>query len=163
MAAALVLAAALFLAAALQPTLFAHLHLTIRGVPPNLVVLLITSIGLTRGVAAGTAAGLFGGLLCASLYGERFAGILVGHMAVGYLAGKLRGRVFADRPLVVVLAAVVAVGLSETVILVFHPPGHFLSWLASTAIAVAYSGLLAPVTHGFVRVVQLRFPPPLAD
>jgi rod shape-determining protein MreD len=162
MAATLIFGAALFLAAALQTALFRHLQLP--GGVPDLVVVLIVSIGLTRGAPAGVGAGLFGGFLrAAALEGTPFGGLLVSHMLVGYLAGKLRGRVFADRLVVVVLVAAVAVAFSELVQFVFRPPPDVLSWMARTAVAIAYSVIVAPLVHAFVRLVNLRFPSPLGE
>lgn len=161
MAPAAIFGLAMVVAVALQTSLLPELW----GARPALVVVLINSVGLMRGPSAGVGAGFFGGALVASLAtrGEPFGGILTAHMLVGFLAGKLRGGVFAERSVIALVAAGVAVVLAQVVILLFAPPASLGSWLVEVAIQAPYSAVVAVPVHLFVRFVHQRFPAELAE
>ncbi|MFQ6131846.1 MAG: rod shape-determining protein MreD [Armatimonadota bacterium] len=160
---AIILGLAIVVAVALQTSLLPALD--IRGVSPALVVLLTNSIGLVRGSKAGVGAGFVAGLLVASVEGSGapFGGIMTAHMLVGFLAGKLRGGVFAERSVIAVVAAGAAVILAKLVIMAFAPPPALGGWLLEVAIAVPYSAALAVPVHLFVRLVDYRFPQEAAE
>jgi len=155
---AVIFGLAIVLAAAVQTSWPPELAL--RGVSPELVVVLVNSVGLVRGPKAGVAAGLLGGLLVASLAGSGapFGGILAAYMLVGFLAGKLRGGVFAERLVIALTAAGVAVILARLVIMAVAPPPRLGRWFVELALQAPYSAVLAVPVHLLVRFVHQRFP-----
>ncbi len=125
---------------------------------PDLVLVLVACIGITRGPVAGYAAGLLGGLLAATTNQGPFGTILVSHMAVGFLAGHAKGRVFVDHILAAPIVAALATLLAAVVQLVVTPPPVFLPWAGHLGIAVLYNALISPIWYLYARAVNLRWP-----
>ena len=145
-------AVAIILAAALQRAWPAPLR--VADVGPDLALVLVACIGITRGPVAGCAAGLLGGFLVAAATGTgAYGAVLVSHMAVGFLTGLFVDHVIAA--LVVVLLATV---LGAFIHLVVSPPSQFMPWLAGAAIGVVYNTLISPMAYLYARAVNLRWP-----
>ena len=96
--------------------------LRIGNVAPDVVLVMVACIGITRGRIAGYAAGLLGGFLLGAAGEGSFAAVMIGLMAVGFLAGQVRGRVFADHILVAPVVALLATLLASAIHLVVSPP-----------------------------------------
>jgi len=127
-------------------------------IAPALPLVLVACIGITRGPVAGCAAGLLGGLLVASAPGGSFGVIIAGHMAVGLVAGKCRGRVFADHILVAPVVAVLATLAAELIELVVSPPSHFFPWLGELGLAMLYNALVSAPLYLFAQFINRRWP-----
>lgn len=149
--------AAIILAAALQRAWPQSLRLGATG--PDLVLVLVACIGITRGAVAGCASGLLGGFLAAAGAGETAYGSLIAsHMAVGFLAGQARGRLFVDHVIAAPVVALLASVLAAFIQFVGSPPSQFAPWLAESAIGALYNVLISPMSYVYARAVNLRWP-----
>ena len=132
--------------------------LRIGNVAPDAVLVLVACIRITRGRLAGYSAGLLGGFLVGASGEGSFAAVLIGLMAVGFLAGQVRGRVFADHILVAPVVAVLATLLASVVHLVVSPPSHFLPWLWEVARLMLYNAVVSPLAYVYARALARRWP-----
>lgn len=132
--------------------------LRIGNVGPDVVLVIVACIGITRGRLAGYAAGLLGGFLLGAAGEGSFAAALIGLMAVGFLAGQVRGRVFADHILVAPVVAILATLLASLIHLVVSPPSHFLPWLGEVARLMLYNAVVSPVAYVYARALARRWP-----
>jgi len=133
--------------------------LRIGNVAPDLVLVLVACIGITRGRLAGYAAGLLGGFLLAASGEGSFAAVLVALMVVGLLAGLVRGRVFADHVLVAPVIALLATLLASLIELIVSPPSEFVPWLAEVARLMLCNAIISPLSYLYARAVSRRWPP----
>jgi cell shape-determining protein MreD len=133
--------------------------LRLSNVAPDLVLVLVACIGITRGRVAGYAAGLFGAFLLGAIGEGNFAVLLIGLLAVGFLAGHARGRVFADHVVVAPVVAVLATFLACLIRLAVNPPPHFVPWLWEVARLVLYNAVVSPFAYVYARAVARRWPP----
>ena len=131
-------------------------RLAVRGVEPELALVLTACIGLARGPAAGCAAGLVSALIVGSLEGHGLSGLLLRDMLVGTACGAFRGQLFAERLSVGVALALAAVFAAEAVAGVFGHRGGFAMWLSTTSIKAAYSGIAAIPIYAFARGISRR-------
>lgn len=132
--------------------------LRVGDVAPDLVLVLVACIGITRGRVAGYTAGLFGGFLLGAAGEGSYVALIVGLMAVGLLAGHVRGPVFADHILVAPVVALLATLLASTVQLIVSPPSHFLPWLGDVGRLMLYNAVVSPVAYVYARAVARRWP-----
>ena len=132
--------------------------LRVGTMAPDLVLVLVACIGITRGPVAGYAAGLLGGLLSATTSQGPFGTILLSHMAVGFLAGQARGKVFVDHILAAPIVAALATCLAAVIQLVVDPPPAFLPWVGQLGIAILYNALISPLSYVYARAVSQRWP-----
>ncbi|MGQ9730844.1 MAG: hypothetical protein ACUVX8_06160 [Candidatus Zipacnadales bacterium] len=133
--------------------------LRIGNVSPDLVLVFVACVGITRGSLAGLAAGLLGGFLIAVSCERSFSALLVGHMAVGFLAGEARSRVFADHVLVAPVIALLATLLVSLIQFVVEPPSQFWPWVVEVGRVMVYNALAAPVAYAYARALSRRWPP----
>jgi len=98
----LVLGVALFLSLALEATLFNHL--TLAGVKPDLLLVLVIIYSLFRGSVAGAGLGFIYGLVEDLLLGNYIGLNAACKMLVGYASGWGEKRFFKDHLLVPVLS-----------------------------------------------------------
>lgn len=150
-------AVAIILAAALQRVWPAPLR--VAGVGPDFALILVACIGITRGPVAGCAAGLLAGFLVAAATGTgAYGAVLVSHMAVGFLTGQARGRLFVDHVVAALVVVLLATVLGAFIHLVVSPPSQFMPWLAGAAIGAVYNTLISPMAYLYARAVNLRWP-----
>lgn len=91
--------------------------LAIRGIAPNVILVVVVSYGLLFGWQVGGAAGVIGGLLL-DLTTGRFIGIHVLSLGiVGFLVGLVEERVFKDNVLLAALGGLVGSLVSQTIVL----------------------------------------------
>jgi rod shape-determining protein MreD len=148
---------AIIFVAALQRAWPEPLRLGVVG--PDLVLVLVACIGITRGPVAGCAAGLLGGFLAGASMGEGpYGSVLLSHMAVGFLAGEARGRLFVDHVLVAPVVALLATVLAAFIQFAVSPPSQFTPWLGESAVGALYSMFISPMSYLFARAVNLRWP-----
>lgn len=87
--------------------------LTVRGVRPDLILILVISLGLLNGPREGALAGFAGGLLEDLLLG-RYVGVrAISKMIAGYLAGLAGKRVYRDSLVTSVLLVLGGTIISE--------------------------------------------------
>ncbi len=150
-------AVAIILSAALQRAWPQPLRVGAAG--PDLVLVLVACIGITRGAVAGCASGLLGGFLAAAGAGEgAYGSLIASHMVVGFLAGQARGRLFVDHIIAAPVVAVLATVVAAFIQLVGSPPSEFTPWLAESAVGALYNVLISPVSYVYARAVNLRWP-----
>lgn len=133
--------------------------LRISNVAPSLVLVLVASAGIMRGRVAGYASGLFGGLLLGAAGDRSFPAVLIGLMAVGLLAGHIRGRVFAEHVVVAPVLALLATLVAATVQLILSPPSRFVPWLGECGWLMLYNALVSPPIYLYARALARRWPP----
>ena len=133
----------------------------VRGVTPDLLLILLVFLALRRGSMSGQIAGFSGGLLedLVSLAPLGFHALV--RTLVGFSAGTLHGliRTSATAVPVLILGASVVKGLASAFLgLVFdiHPDMHLLEgrfWIEA-----AYSAVLAPFLFALLGRVRLLRP-----
>lgn len=132
--------------------------LRVGNVGPDLVLVTVACIGITRGRVAGYAAGVLGGFLVGALGEGSFAAVMVGLMLVGFLAGQARGRVFADHILVAPVVALMATVIASVIYLIVSPPSHLLPWVGEVGRLMLYNAVVSPVAYVWARALARRWP-----
>ena len=132
--------------------------LRIGNVAPDLVLVLVACIGITRGRLAGYAAGLLGGFLLAASGEGSFPAVLISLMVVGLLAGLARGRLFADHIVVAPVIAVLATVLACLVQLAMSPPSQLVPWLGEVGRLTLYNAIASPLAYLHARALARRWP-----
>ncbi len=132
--------------------------LRIGNVGPDLVLVMVACAGITRGRVAGYAAGLFGGFLVGATGDGSYPALIIGLMAVGFLAGQVRGTVFADHLLVAPVVALLATLVASLVHLALSPPPHLLPWLGEVARLMLYNAVVSPLAYVYARALARRWP-----
>lgn len=132
--------------------------LRLGGHGPDLAIILVTSVGLTRGVREGCWTGFAAGLLVGSVGHLPMGGLFVSHIGLGGVAGLLRGRIFSDRIVVAMLVTFAGVVAANFVELIFYPPPAFRTWLVGTGAQALLSGIAAAPLVAVVRAVATYFP-----
>jgi hypothetical protein len=132
--------------------------LRVGGVGPDLVLVLVTCVGITRGRLAGYAAGVAGGFLMGAAGHGEFLPVMVSLMVIGLLSGLARGRIFSDHILVAPLVAVLGTLLAALVHFVVSPPSGFVPWIAELARLAVYNAVLSPIAYVYCTAVGRRWP-----
>ena len=88
------LAITIILCFLLQTTIFQTLKLA--GISPNIMLILVVSIGFMRGRTEGLLVGFFSGLLLDILYGGYLGIFALVYMLIGYINGYFNHMFFAD-------------------------------------------------------------------
>jgi len=131
----LIVAAVILASAVLQSTLLNHL--TIVGVKPDLILLVVVFLGLFKGSTVGAMVGFCGGLIydltSSSLLGLNALSLTL----VGFLVGLIQGKVYGEN-IVFQVALVFAATLMSNI----------LFFLLS---AIFY--LASPLGHGLGRII----------
>lgn len=130
--------------------------LCIGGQPPNLLLAAVVCIGLVRGAFDGGLAGLGAALLLGGSSHAPLGGLFAGYMAVGTIAGLLRGSIFAERVLVAMLISFVGVLVFETLRMIFVPPYELAVTLRAMFSSALFTALAAPVMFGAARLIRAR-------
>ena len=140
------LIAAAFLQAALAP------YLAIGGVVPNILLLVVVTLALVEGPAAGCAVGFASGLIF-DLLGSGPVGPMILVLTVtGYLAGLLHANLFAEGwllPITVLAVAALGAELAYGLIMdLFGAGGPFLTTFATKMLPGAtYNTALALLVY----------------
>lgn len=93
--------------------------LSIKGVRPDLLLIVVVSASLLYGKEAGVGAGFFAGLLQDLASGNVFGLNLLSKMAVGYIFGLAERKVFKENLLLPVLALLLASLLNSAIVMTF--------------------------------------------
>lgn len=81
---------------------------TVNGIKPDLLLIVVLSTGLLAGKEKGVAVGFFAGMLADVASGGIFGCHTLSKMAIGYGAGMLERKVFKENILLPLLAVMVA-------------------------------------------------------
>lgn len=151
-------AASIFVATMLQVGLAPYL--SIGGVTPNFLLLVVITLALTTGPTEGAACGFFAGLLF-DLIGTGPVGPMALVLTVtGYLAGQLHEQMFAEGwllPLTVLMIAALASEMAYGLVLAMLGEGgpfwkaFFTKMLPGTVYNVALALLVYPWLARFLR------------
>ena len=128
--------------------------------PPDLAVILLVVIGLTRGPLEGCWTGLVTALAVGSLGGTPLGGLFVSHMGAGTTLGLLGGRIFPEHLPVAMGVTATAVFVMGIVELLFLPPASFGPWLAAILSQAVLSGLVAAPFFVVLRRLMHYLSPP---
>jgi len=143
------LVAAIVLQVAVAP------NIAIGGAVPNFMLLVVVTLALTQGPAAGATSGFVAGLAFDLLGVGPIGPAALVLTVVGYLAGSLSANMFAEGwrlPATVVLIASLMAELSYGVVLAILGAGEpFWSTLISVMLPTAfYNGVLALLAYPFL-------------
>ncbi len=127
-------------------------HLAVFGVVPNMFLLVVVTLALVEGPVSGALAGFTAGLLLDMLGSSVIGPWALVLAVVGYVAGTLGARMFAEGwllPVSVVLAASLLAELSYGILLaVLGMGGPFIVVLTHIVLpAAAYNTALAVVVY----------------
>lgn len=159
----LALATVVLLAVALQSTLLARL--TLLGVIPQLVLVVVVSLAFLDGPRVGVVVGFAGGLLQDLLLPQSVIGLTaLVYTLVGYGVASLRqfapGESVWSPVLAVALASAVAEFGYAILAIILGQPWVSISFTAKvTGLVVLYDTLLTPFAFPLVRKVADRFRP----
>lgn len=133
--------------------------ISIRGVRPDLLLIIVVSSGLLLGKAQGVGMGFFAGLLQDLASGNIFGLNTLSKLATGYFAGSLERKVFKENILLPVLAIVVATVFNGLVmlitLLVFGYEVDVLPALTNILFILLYNAVLAiPVHRAVYRLAR---------
>jgi len=138
----LAILAAMLLQVAIAP------HLSIGGVVPNLLLLVVVTLALVQGPQAGSSAGFAAGLVFDLLGTGPIGPMALVLAVVGHIAGSLSANLFAEGwllPLTVVFSASLVAEVSYAVLLTILGEGGPL-WTTLWSVSVPsalYNGVLA--------------------
>ena len=129
---------------------------------PDLAVVLLVAVGLTRGPVEGCWSGLITGLMVGALAPIRIplGGLFVSHMGAGTALGLLGRRIFPNQVPVAMVVTATAVVAMNVVELLFLPPPYFLQWITATVRQAVLSGLVAGPLFALLRALFSYLPPP---
>jgi rod shape-determining protein MreD len=150
-------AAALYLAAAAQTSIAYRLR--IGPAEPDFVLILVVCIGLLRGPTTGTWAGFGGGLWLGLLRGEGLAGLAIGNMLAGALAGRQRRRLRIEHWLAAPLTTLWLTFVASLVACLLSRPGLIGHALKIAAPSAVYNAALSLVVFALTRWVDRRLHP----
>jgi rod shape-determining protein MreD len=147
----IVLAVGVIVALALESTIFPFL--SVAGVKPDLVLIIVIFFALLNGGRSGAALGFFAGLLEDLLIG-RFIGInALSKMLTGLVVGQMEGKVYRENVLVPLIFTYAGTVFCEIVFLLLgllvQMNIPFWGGLARVGIPVAlYNACLVPLSYG---------------
>ncbi len=150
-------------AIALQSTLLARI--TLLGVIPQLVLVVVVSLAYLDGERVGVVVGFFGGLLQDLLLPQSVVGLTaLIYTLIGYAVGVLRGYSQSDSvwtPVVVVAlaSATAEIGYALLSIIMGQAWVGPVYTLKIAGLVVVYDTLLTPFVFPLVRRVAARFRP----
>ena len=159
----LALAAVVLLAVALQSTLLARL--TLLGVIPQLVLVVVVSLAFLDGPRVGVVVGFAGGLLQDLLLPQSIIGLTaLVYTLVGYGVASLRQFAPSESVWSPVLAVALASAVAEfgyaILAIILGQPWVSISFTAKvTGLVILYDTLLTPFAFPLVRKVADRFRP----
>lgn len=134
--------------------------LRLAGQAPDLVVILLVSVGLTRGPLEGCWAGFSSGLMIGALGQTPLGGLFVSHIGAGTVLGLLGGRIFPNHIFVAMLVTATTVIAMNLVELLFIPPAHFLPWMTAIFVQAFVSSIVAAPLFALLRALFSYLPLP---
>ena len=147
-----------FISLVLQSTLFSHL--TVAGVKPNLVLVLVVFYALFHGPKEGALAGLIGGLMQDMMFGQYIGLNALAGLVVGYLIGLLERKIYKESLFIPTVILFLSTFLHETILYILRlsvePAANYFTLVKGVILAAAvYNSCLAPFIYGkFYRSSQ---------
>lgn len=133
----------------------------LANVSPNLLVVMVSSVGFMRGKKEGMFVGLFSGLLCDICYGELFGFYTLVYMYIGYINGYFQ-TIFYDEdiklPLVLITVSEVVYGLViYGFMFALRNRTHFLYYLRRVIIPeLIYTLVVTMVLYRLIMIVNRK-------
>ncbi len=154
----LILSIAVILAVVIQATWLPAMHLP-GQVTPDLILIMVVSVGLLRGPDKGLFFGIVSGLFLDLLSGHIIGVQALSKMALGFCAGLMEKNIFKDNILVPAMAVFGATLVFESFniffYMAFHANYNFLSTFLSTILPLAfYNALFAPFIYYLVLKME---------
>ena len=154
----IILAAALLLQATLLE------RVAIKGVKPDIVLIILVFVSLRKGSMTGQLSGFISGIIEDLLSLAPLGFHAFSRTLIGFLYGLFEGNIFLDpvfMPLIVVaVATIIKAILSSLVVLLFSiSTSGYGSWGLRLFIEVGYNALLSPFLFallGFIRSLKPR-------
>jgi len=130
--------------------------LTVYGVRPDLVLVVLIWASLRADPLAGAVMGFFAGLLHGSAVGLRLGTFVATRTIGGLLAGLLTIRVFGDNPVVPVLSAFALTVTVEMLFLFLSPVAWLFESLRLIVIEAGYNAFLVLILTIVAAQLELR-------
>ncbi len=157
------IAAILVVALALQSTLLTRV--TLLGVIPQVLLVVIVSLAYLQGERVGVAAGFFGGLMQDLLLADSVVGLYaMVYLLIGYMIGSIRKYAPSESvwmPVLIVAgaSAVAETGYATLNIILGQQWVSLLFTLKVAGLVVLYNTLLTPFVFPLVRRLAEKFSP----
>ncbi|MCL0081207.1 rod shape-determining protein MreD [Peptococcaceae bacterium] len=152
------LALILMVALVLQTTVLEFL--TILGVRPDLVLLIVILFGFIHGSRAGVYSGFLGGLLTGFLAGNYIGLSVLAQMAAGYLAGMGENRFYKENLLIAIIVVMVGTSVAQIIywllLLMLGINIMFVNGLKIILIVALYNGALTLFLYKWFYHVNTR-------
>ena len=130
--------------------------LMIRGVQPDLILVVLIWASLRADPLAGALLGFLAGLLHGSIVGVRLGTFIATRTIGGFLAGSVTVRLFGDNPAVPIIAAFFLTLIVETLFLLLSPVTGLLSSLRLILIEAVYNAALVLILTFISEQLELR-------
>jgi rod shape-determining protein MreD len=136
--------------------------IAIRGIRPDLLLLVVVSSALLMGKEQGVGLGFFAGLVQDLASGNIFGLNVLSKMATGYLAGNMERKVFKENLLLPVMASILATAANSMfMLLLLIILGYYVDLVAAlvnvfylviynAAVAIPVHQLVYRITRGWV-------------
>ncbi len=102
----------------LQSTVFSHL--TVFGVKPDLVLVIIIFYAILHGPKEGALAGLIGGLLQDLAFGQNMGMNILAKLITGHLCGLLERRIYKENLLIPMFVVFIGTSANEFMLYLFR-------------------------------------------
>jgi rod shape-determining protein MreD len=140
-----------FICFILQSTIFSHL--TVAGVKPDLVLILIIFYALLHGPKEGMKIGIIGGLMQDLIFGYNIGMNSVAKVIVGFVFGLLERKIYKENLLIPMVALFLGTFLNETILYVLRMgvgiSGSYLASVRNVIFSTAvYNSCLTPFMYG---------------
>lgn len=133
-------------------------HLRVRGVEPDLLLVVTVIVGLFSGPRAGMAIGFTAGVIEGAVLGC-WIGVYAGAKTiVGYFAGAIRRRVFADNVPVIAGATAALTLVHEVIFDIFTRPRGLWAMISYALGRAAYNAVAALVVGAALRRTRRLLP-----
>jgi rod shape-determining protein MreD len=154
----LILSISVILAVVIQATWLPGIHLP-GQVTPDLILIMVVSVGLLRGPDKGLFFGIISGLFLDLLSGHVIGVQALSKMVLGFCSGLMEKNIFKDNVLVPAMtvfgATLVFESFNILLYMAFHANYNFLSTFLSTILPLAfYNALFAPVIYFLVLKME---------
>lgn len=145
-----VMAVLFILSLILQSTLFSHL--TVAGVKPDLVLILVIFFALLYGPKDGAIVGFIGGLIQDLLFGHDIGMNLLVKTIIGGSFGFLEQRIYKENLFIPMIAVFVGTFFHDSLVFFFNlaegaSAGYFASVRSVILSAAVYNACLVPIIY----------------
>ena len=154
----LILSISVILAIVVQATWLPAIHLP-GQVTPDLILIMVVSVGLLRGPDQGLFFGIISGLFLDLLSGHIIGVQALSKMALGFCSGFMEKNIFKDNVLVPAMSVFGATLVFESfnifLYMAFHAHYSFFSTFLSTIIPLAfYNALCTPLIYFLILKME---------